>query len=415
MNLTIKKIKRGIIYHSLSQSFIYFFKSLYGKLDDEKKIIEFEDSFASYCKSDYCLAFPLARTAIHSILKSLNLPKGSEVIMSPISIKGILDVILDLELVPKYVDLDLETINFDHEELEKSITKASKVAIITNLFGLVPNMESIISILRKRNIFIIEDFSHGLNASFNGKNLGSFGDVGVYSSSSIKTLDTLGGGLVVTNKVDLHQKLISIKNNLFPVSRNFLIKKALINLTRNVATNTFIFSLFTFYFLQALRIYNPRLALKQTGNRNKNRLSKLPKIWFNKYSSIQACIGLEHINKCKNNDKKRIHNVNKIKQNVSKNFFPKIIDQSFNVYWQLLVLVPNAEECQKYLSQKGIDSASTSLELLSSLEDYPNKVKLPNAIRIYNNGILIPCYPTLKEEELEYICKCLQSFLNKIP
>ena len=101
------KVPRGSINHSLLDSIVFFLRSMVANLSDSQKITEFEDLFAANNDRRFCVSFPFARTAIYFALKAKNLPKGSEVIMPPISIKGILDVVVSLGLVPKYVDLDL--------------------------------------------------------------------------------------------------------------------------------------------------------------------------------------------------------------------------------------------------------------------------------------------------------------------
>lgn len=90
------KVPRGSINHSLFDSVAYLLKSITSKLKNDKKIFEFEELFAQYIGRKYCVSFPFARTAIYFALKVKNLPKGTEVIMPPISIKGILDSVLSL-------------------------------------------------------------------------------------------------------------------------------------------------------------------------------------------------------------------------------------------------------------------------------------------------------------------------------
>lgn len=403
MNLFIKKIPRGIIYHKVSESIKYLLESFFMPLGRQKKIREFESAFAKYNERNYCVAFPFARTAIYFVLKDLNLPKGSEVILPPITIKGIVDVVVDLGLVPVYVDLDVETINFQLDDLQKKINPRVKVAIITPLFGLVPDMTAMVKLLKEHGIFIVEDFSQCLNGRFDGKRVGTFGDVGIYSSSSIKTLDTLGGGMAVTNDQAIYESLRRAQENLSPANRKFLIKKAWINLVRNVATSKLVFSALTFPFLQIIRKSNPELALKQTGHRNKDRLTELPKLWFCKYSSIQAEIGLSHIDMVHAEDGARVGNVKFVKANCGAEKFPTTTAKSANVYWQLIMLVPDAFESQAFFARRGIDSATSSLELVSALEKYPNRTTLPVAEKIYRDGIFIPCFPNLSQADMERI------------
>lgn len=405
MRFCFHNIPRGVIYHRAIDSIKYFFMSFFSPLNDQDVIKKFEDRFAEYCGQTYCVAFPFARTSIFFVLKHLNLPKGSEIILPPITIKGIVDVVLELGLIPVYVDLDVETLNFDLAELDKKITPHTKVAIITPLFGLVPDMKTLIDRFHADNIFVIEDFSQCLNGAFRGTRIGTFGDVGVYSSSSIKTLDTLGGGLTITQNKQLYERLKEFQSELSPPNRLFLIKKAWINLIRNIATTRLIFSILVFPFLQLLRKFDPHLTLKQTGSRNKNRLSALPRMWFAKYSSFQAAIGLAHIECVRPGDDIRIWNAEYVKSNCTLAGFPKTTNESRNIYWQLLVIVKSALVAQDRLAAYGIDSATSSLELVSALVDYPNQADTPVAQNIYQNGIFLPCFPGLGEDDLARIVK----------
>ncbi len=410
MNPFIRKIPRGVIYHQVSESFRYLLASLFMPLGGREKVGEFERAFAAYCDRKHCVAFPLARIAIYFVLKDLALPKGSEVILPPITIKGIVDVVLELGLVPVYVEMDPETINFEMNDLRKKINPKVRVAIITPLFGLVPDIAAMMTLFRGHGIFVIEDFSQCLNARFDGKRVGTFGDVGIYSSSSIKMLDTLGGGLAITDDDPTHDGLRRAQSGLFPADRKLLVRKAWVNLVRNVATTQPVFSLMTFPLLQFIRKRDAGSALKQTGHRDKGRLPALPRVWFCKYSSVQAEIGLAHIDAVLAGDKARVANVAFVKANSGMARFPATTETSDNVYWQLIVLVPSAVEAQGFFARRGIDSATSSLELVCALKEYPNRVDLPIAERVYRNGLLIPCFPELSRADIERIAVATKEF-----
>ena len=402
MKFAFNKIPRGVIYHKVIESIRYLLTSFFAPLDDQSAIKKFESKFAEYCGREYCVAFPFARTAIYFTLKNLNLPSGSEVILPPVTIKGIVDVVLALDLVPVYVDWDIDTLNFQMDDLHRKASPKTKAVIITTLFGLVPDMKELVDFFRDKGIFIIEDFSQCLNGRFDGKRVGTFGDVGIYSCSSIKTLDTLGGGLAITSDTAMYEALRKSQAALSPADRKFLIKKAWVNLVRNVATTKLVFSLAVFPLLQIMRKANPESTLKQTGSRNKDRLPKLPKVWFSSYSSLQANIGLAHINDVAASDQIRIDNVNFLKARCGPDKFPSTTKSSHNVYWQLL-MVQDPKKAQEVFASYGIDTATTSLELVSALDKYPNKTKTPVAEKVYYNGIFLPCFPGLSKTDLERI------------
>ena len=109
---------------------------------------------------------------------------------------------------------------------------------------MVPNIYDLIAFSKKNNLFVIEDFSQCLNGKYKNKKVGGFGDVGVYSSSSLKTLDTYGGGLLVYDGKNLNKKMEEFKMSLKKTSRFNLFKKILINFTRNTPfSNIFYYSI----------------------------------------------------------------------------------------------------------------------------------------------------------------------------
>lgn len=413
MNFFRKKLPRGVIYHSLPESALYLARSLFSRLNDDAQVRAFEMAFAAYCERKYCVVFPFARMAIYFVLKHLNLPKGSEVLLPPITIKAIVDVILELGLLPRYVDVDPATICFQFDDLKSKISPVTKVAIITPLFGLVPDVWAMVSLLKEHGIFVIEDFSQCLNGRFDGKRVGTFGDVGIYSSSSIKTLDTLGGGLAVMDNENLNDVLRKAQSELKPPDRKFLIKKAWINFVRNFATTQPWFSFLTFPALQILRVKDPGAALKQTGHRDKSRLKSLPELWVHRYTSVQAGIGLAHLGRVKADDMARIANVEYVKANSGIERFPVTTLRSSNIYWQLIMSVPDAVAAQSFFAVRGVDTATSSLELVCALQDYPNRDDLPLASEIYRNGIFIPCYPELSRKDLERVVNAVCEYFKQ--
>jgi len=401
------KIPRGAISHNILDEIKSFFNSFYLKLDSQEIISNFEKKFAKYNKRKFCCAFPFARTAFYYSIKSLNIKKDSEVILSPITIKPILDVVLDLGLKPVFCDLSLDTLCYKENELNKKINKKTKLIFLTYLFGMVPNLNFYLK-YKKKNILVIEDFSQCLNGKFKNKLIGTLGDISIYSSSSIKTLDTYGGGLAITNRQKLFLALKNYQKNLYPASRFFLIKKILINITRNFLTNYYVFSFFTYYLIFLLNLINKNT--KMLGNRSQNPIKSLPKIWFQKYTSLQASIGIKKLSQIKTEDKKRIAIAERIKKVSLKKLieFPKGEIFCSNVYWQLLIYTVNPKKLRYSLIKKGIDTSSTSLEKICSLGAYGFNLILPNVEKIYHNTLFLPCFSKMNKKQEQKIYKVVK-------
>lgn len=400
-------IPRGIIYHRVVDDLKWLVRALFRRLDDETTVSEFALAFARLVGCRFAVAFPFARTAIYFALKSRNLPKGAEVIMPPISIKGILDVVLELGLKPVFVDIEPDTLCFKMEDLRRAISDNTQAIIVTYLYGIVPDVEQILSLCRESKLFIIEDFSQCLNGKFKGKKVGGFGHVGVYSASSIKTLDTYGGGLLVCDDESIYAAMDEERRRLSPPERVFLVKKIFTDLVRNVATTRLVFGLVVFPLLKLLNYFKPNSVLKQTGDRYAGMIHSLPQEWFTAYTSLQAAAGLEFIKRLETDDQGRLKNVRTIKASTSTRF-PAGVAGGENIYWQLIVYFDDSAEMQKRLHRYGIDTARTSLLQISDLAAYPYRGNTPNAASLYTAGLFIPSYPGLSDADIKRIVTALR-------
>ena len=406
-------ISRGRISHTLFEDLVWLVRSVFSKINDSQTVTRFETTFAKYVGRKHCIVFPFARTGIHAVLKNLDLPEGSVVLMPPITIKPILDVVLDLKLVPVFVDIDQSTVCFSESALTDALKSSPRVAILTYLFGIVPDVEALCKTLRNAGVFIIEDFSQCLNGKFRGDQIGSFGDVSVYSASSVKTLDTYGGGFVFTDDDKMAKRLGDSQRELSKPSRSRLIKKVQTDLIRNFASQPIVFALLTFPVLRFLTWRGGSKLTKFTGDRDQQPLPSLPAEWFESYTSIQAEVGLQQLKQMEEKDTKRKSAINQI--NSSHNFKDRPIgkDGGENVFWQYIVYADNFPEFQKQLTSRGVDCATTSLVKISGLESYPFQGVTPNADRLYSNGVYLPCYHQLTKTQISRISNALSELEPK--
>jgi len=409
----MKVVPRGIIYQDIFQNIKDLFSSIFLNLNNELRINDFEKKFANYTNNYFCAAFPFARTAFYFFLKAQKLPPKSEIVMPPIHIKAFLDVVLYLNLKPIFVDISIDTLCYDLTDLKKKLTSNTRVILLTYLYGIVPNIDELISFSKRKKLIVIEDFSHCLNGKFNSKNIGSFGDIGIYSSSSIKTLDTYGGGLLVCKDKNLYYKIKYYQKNLKPVSRIFLLKKIFFNLIKNIATERNIFSYLTFNILKILNLINPNIFQRQIRLKKLSPISSLPKEWFTKYSSLQATVGIKYLSKVSHLDEKRINNLKIITNNVDNLNYPTGVKNSKNIYWQFLTYFVNPKKVIYLLQRNKIDCAQTNLILLTKLKKYNLNLNLKNANYIYNNGLFIPCFPYLNKLDLKHIINSLISLFDE--
>lgn len=414
-------IPRTIVYHSLWFDARNYFGSYRGSRIAGRhtagKVAEFELAFARYMGVSSARAFPFARTALYFSLKAQNFEPGDEVIMPPITIKPMMDVVISLGLRPVFVDIELDTLCFDPDEMKKAITSRTRAVLITYLFGVAPDMSRLVSVCREHDLFVVEDFSHALNASWNGRKLGTFGNVGIYSCSRTKTLDAYGGGLAITDDAVLAQHLEKAKGSLTPTPSKRLRAKIAETFITNVATRRPVFTAVVAPMLSIVGKINPEREKALTGARqNLKPDAVLPQDYFERFTSAQAEAGLAMLEKVEEGDAKRISNAAELRRSLRPLGEPcaRTSKEARNVYWQFVVFAPDPGRFRRILARRGIDTGTTNLSLVCGLGIYPEYEKeCPNAERLKNNAMYIPVYPRIGQRDLERVTEAIRLALRQ--
>jgi len=172
-----------------------------------------EEEFREYLGMKYAFAFNSGRSAFLAILESLGLQKGDEVLVQAFTCNAVPNPILWSELKPVYVDCT-EDYNMSPEDLEKKITRGSRVVLVQHTFGLPADMEKIQEICTRRNLILLEDCAHALGAAYKGKKVGTFGEASFFSFSRDKVISSVYGGMAVTNNDELAEKISSYQKHI---------------------------------------------------------------------------------------------------------------------------------------------------------------------------------------------------------
>lgn len=140
-------------------------------------------------------------------LSALELPKGSEVIISAVTFPTIFNIILQCGLMPVVVDAKLGTFNFDIGEVEKAITEKTKAIIAVHAVGNPCDMPALMRLVKGRGIYVLEDNCDGFGSAINGKKIGSFGDVSFTSFHAAHIVAMGQGGGVFTNNKEIAERV----------------------------------------------------------------------------------------------------------------------------------------------------------------------------------------------------------------
>ena len=178
-----------------------------GWLTTGAKVKTFEADFARYLGCSHAVAVNSGTAALHLSLEAVGVKEGDEVIVPTMTFTATAEVVLYLRAKPVLVDCLPGTLNIDPGGIERAITARTKAIIPVHFGGQPCDMEAIMEIARRRGIYVVEDAAHALPAKYQGRMIGTIGDITCFSFYATKTITTGEGGMVTTNNPELADKI----------------------------------------------------------------------------------------------------------------------------------------------------------------------------------------------------------------
>lgn len=172
----------------------------------------FEQKFAAFTKTDYCVGLNSGLDALILAIRALNIGDGDEVIVPANTYIATILAITENRAVPILVEPD-EYYNIDVNKIEEAITDRTKAILVVHLYGQSANMEEICNIAKSHKLYLIEDCAQSHASEFAGKMTGTFGDIGCFSFFPTKNLGAFGdAGAIITNQKEIAEKFKMLRN-----------------------------------------------------------------------------------------------------------------------------------------------------------------------------------------------------------
>ena len=328
----------------------------------------FEDKMATYVQRKHGIAVSNGSAALDIAVRALNLEKGAEVIMPAFTIISPAQSLVQEGLIPVLVDSDEITWNMDVSKIEEKITSKTKAILVVHIYGLPVDMDTILSLCKKYNLFLIEDAAEMHGQTYNGKQCGSFGDISIFSFYPNKHITTGEGGMIMCNDDALAERCKKLRNLAFePNGRRFI--------------------------------------HHELG-------------WNYRMTNLQAALGVAQLERIEQHiEKKRL--VGNLYNEGLKNlqgFQLPCNNTSYaeNIYW-VYGLVASTEELANETVKKLNDAKIGTRPFFWCIHEQPvfNKMglflneKYPIAEKLARNGFYVPSGLGLTEEEIEVVCNAL--------
>jgi dTDP-4-amino-4,6-dideoxygalactose transaminase len=322
----------------------------------------FEQEFASFCGVNHCITCANGTDAIEIALTALGIGPGDEVIVPAHSWISTSESVSNVGAKPVFVDTTANTFSINFRAIEEKITPRVKAIIPVHLYGLPAEMDEIIRIARRHNLYVVEDCAQAHGAQYKGKSVGTFGTIATFSFYPGKNLGAYGdGGAIITNDQGLATKCRLICNH-GQISKNVHVTDG-----RNSRLDT----------IQAA-VLSVKLKQLSKWNQRRNVIAKL-------YEELLSGVDIE---------------------------LPVVPLGMYHVYHLFVVKVNNRDEVMAKLAETGIETAIHYPSMLPFLPVYDYQRHQFPVCGAYQDKLLtLPMFPEMDEQEIEYVCKTLVSVL----
>jgi perosamine synthetase len=329
-------------------------------ITEYKKTEELENIISNYLNCKECIMTTSGTCAIILSLMALDLNIDDEVIVPNYTMIATVNAIKMLKLKPVIIDVDKDTFTINLDTIKNNISVKTKAIIHVSLNNRYKNMNELVNYCKEQKFYLIEDSAQSLGCRINGKNLGTFGNIGCFSLSSPKIISTGQGGFCVTDDELLAKKMRMIKN----------------------------------------------FGRRESGKDN------FEVFGINlKFTDLQAVIGIEQMKKM-DYRVKRMREIFDLYYNELKDIVE--IRTPLNdewIPWFVDIFTDKRTELVTFLKKHNIGTRPVYGEI-NKTKMYYNKDIFVNSQYVSQHGLFLPSYITIKDNDIKHICKLIKFFYN---
>ena len=337
------------------------------------KTEEFENRFAEMLNVKHAVALSNCTVALHLTMILCGIKDGDEIIVPSLTFVATVNAVRYVKAIPVFADvISYENLTIDPNDIEKKITPKTKAIVVMHYGGFPCDMDSILSIAKKYKLKVIEDASHGPLSEYNGRKLGTIGDVGCFSFFSNKNISTGEGGMLVTNNKEYYERAKLLRSH-------------------------------------------GMTSLSYDRAKGHSTAYDVVDIGYNyRMDDIRASIGIVQLSKLKEDLIKRQQVRNWYIENLGNMdvIIPFKDYKDFSSSYIFPIILKNStsekrDSVRKKLAEAGIQTSVhyPAVHRFSVYKDF--YADLPNTDYVTNNLITLPMFGKLSQEEVKYIAKSI--------
>jgi len=390
-----------------------------GELIQGPQIREFEAAFARRAGMDpaCAVAASYGRMAFYYILKALDLPAGSEIVVPALTFWVIpaLAKVAGLKVV--FADIDPETFTLSPAALERAITPATRAVVPTHLYGLPCDMAAILDIAARHKLRVIEDCAHALGATWNGKPVGTLGDAGFFSFQTLKPLNCYGGGLALVRDPALAARVRALAEGERWPDEKRVTNRLLVGRLQRIFIKPWVFTIsaFPILWVSSLIGANPDVYLWE----DIRSLDPLPDAYTERFPNVQAAIGLgalDALDGWTEQTRRHARVMDDALGSLPGIAVPAIPTDRTHVYYQYCVYGPQRDELVVRCVRRGVDIETLHVDVCSDLDLFAGApVEPPGApgARRAAGAMQIPVYSTLTDQQAARVARVVRDVLTR--
>lgn len=368
---------------------------------------KFENKFKTKFEMNYAFSFSYGRTALYVILKSIN-AKNLEVIIPSYTCSVVGNAVVLSGAIPKFVDSSNYNFNMIIDEIENKISKKTRAIVVTHIFGYPMDVKKIQELVTRKEkeynnkIFVIQDCAHSFGAFYKGNKTWQYGDCAFFGLNISKTINSVYGGIILTNNDELAKKIIETKKSLTQnPSLNKEVKRRLFFICSFFSFNPLVYK-----FINYLENNTPFLD-RLTKEYHLDDNIHFPLDYKENLTNFEAHIGLnqlDYYDEIINHKRKIASYYNKFLINCPLIKLPPIIEGS--TYSHYVVIVKNKKntinELRKINIQLG-ELIQYSLPELNSFKNYGLDQDYINSKKFSISTINLPLHMYVNKKKAKFI------------
>jgi len=385
-----------------------------GELVRGPKIKEFEETFARRLGRGRAISASFGRMAFYYILTALGLPPGSEIILPALTFWVVPELARVAGLKPVFADVDPATFNLDPEALERAITPKTRAVVPTHLFGLPCDLDEILSMAHRHSLFVIEDCAHTLGATYRGRPVGTFGDAAFFSFQTLKPLNTYGGGMALVQDSGLAQRVADLAAAEPWDDEKRILGRLRVGRLQRIFTRPGVFTVSAFPILWIASWFKSRPDVYLWESIRP--LSPLPEEYAEKYSNVQAALGLAGLDSLDQwTELTRAHArlMNETLRDLPGVRIPEVPPDRSHVYYQYCVYVPDRDDLVRRCIRKGIDIETLHVDVCTRLPLFGEACHESPGAEMAATVVQVPVYAGLSDPQVAQIANRVRSVLTR--